>query len=274
MSDLGDPLDKADNGDVMPVDDYEGPIVRSNTISVKCNGNDGEQNKRPMSFSDNFHMHPHQHTIGVSQGVARRLAQSHKKQNDVARMALSQPSLYAASKGAAGTQGENPETPMHTTIRGGLMSREDIFYTGSLVNIAHHRMSSSGKLGGHGRHKSETKLPIEDIRDDKSMCCGLVTSPSAKEALRSMLDMELLKDPIFILFAFSNFCTSIGFNVPYVYIVASAEELGISKERASLLLSVLGVANTVGRVALGWVADKPWVNRLWIYNVSLTICGI
>ena len=34
-----------------------------------------------------------------------------------------------------------------------------------------------------------------------------------------MMDLSLLKDPIFMTFAISNFLTSIGFNVPYVYTV-------------------------------------------------------
>ena len=36
-----------------------------------------------------------------------------------------------------------------------------------------------------------------------------------------MLDLGLFKDRIFILFVISNFLTSIGFNVPYVYTVVS-----------------------------------------------------
>lgn len=34
------------------------------------------------------------------------------------------------------------------------------------------------------------------------------------------------------------------------------------------------VANTLGRIILGFISDKSWVNRLWVYNVCLMICGI
>ena len=51
-------------------------------------------------------------------------------------------------------------------------------------------------------------------------------------------------------------------------------ELGIGKEDAKYLLSIVGIANTVGRVVLGYVADRPWVNRLYLYNISLAICGL
>lgn len=88
-----------------------------------------------------------------------------------------------------------------------------------------------------------------------------------------MMNFGLLKDPIFVLFSLSNFCTSIGFNVPYVYLAAQAETLGMSKQEASYLLSTIGIANTFGRIILGYISDKPWVNRLWVYNVCLSICG-
>ena len=89
-----------------------------------------------------------------------------------------------------------------------------------------------------------------------------------------MTDFSLIRDRVFLLFSLSNFFTSIGFYVPYVYLVAQAEEIGLSKKEASRLLAIIGVANTVGRIILGYLADKPWVNRLYVYNVCLTLCGV
>lgn len=88
------------------------------------------------------------------------------------------------------------------------------------------------------------------------------------------MNFSLFKDSVFIVFTISNFCTSIGFSIPYVYLVPQAELLNISNESASYLISVIGIANTVGRIILGYLADKPWVNRLWVYNVCLTLCGV
>jgi MCP family monocarboxylic acid transporter-like MFS transporter 14 len=92
--------------------------------------------------------------------------------------------------------------------------------------------------------------------------------------MRQMLDMSLLRDAVFLMFATSNFLTSVGFNVPYVYTVDRAEMLGVDKERASFLLSVIGMANTIGRIVLGYLSDKGWVNRLWLYNFALAVCGL
>ena len=50
--------------------------------------------------------------------------------------------------------------------------------------------------------------------------------------------------------------------------------MGIKSEKASYLLSIVGISNTISRVVLGYVSDKPWVNRLYLYNTALTFCGI
>jgi MFS family permease len=62
--------------------------------------------------------------------------------------------------------------------------------------------------------------------------------------------------------------------MPYVYIAAQAEALDISKLNASYLIATIGAANTIGRIVLGYISDKSWVNRLHVYNMCLTVCGI
>lgn len=83
-----------------------------------------------------------------------------------------------------------------------------------------------------------------------------------------------MTDPMFIIFTISNILTSLGFNVPFIHLPALAHEAGLSKEQGARLLSIIGGANLVGRIVLGYLADKTWVNRLWVYNTCLTLCGI
>lgn len=89
-----------------------------------------------------------------------------------------------------------------------------------------------------------------------------------------MMNFSLFKDPIFVLFTVSNFATSLGFYVPYFCLADQAHILNLTKEDAGILLSIIGFANTLGRIILGFLSDKSWVNRLWVYNVCLVICGI
>lgn len=49
---------------------------------------------------------------------------------------------------------------------------------------------------------------------------------------------------------------------------------GIESNSASFLLSIIGITNTIGRVACGYVADFPQVDSLLLNNVCLIISTI
>ena len=72
-------------------------------------------------------------------------------------------------------------------------------------------------------------------------CCGLKAEKAS--IFLKMMDFSLFKDPIFMMYAASNFLTSIGFNVPYVFTVDRAVAWDISGEDAAFLLSVIGKEN-------------------------------
>ncbi|XP_026846740.1 monocarboxylate transporter 12 [Drosophila persimilis] len=162
----------------------------------------------------------------------------------------------------------------------GTMYRVDALYQGSLHNLPEYAssrndlnrsMSGSGVIKRYGSLRQSNQM---DQSQESAKCCGCITcSTETRDTFSEMMNFSLLKDMIFVIFSVSNFCTSIGFNVPYLYIAAYSEELGISKQNSSYLIATIGVANTVGRIILGYVSDKPWVNRLLVYNVCLTACG-
>ena len=59
------------------------------------------------------------------------------------------------------------------------------------------------------------------LEKPSKICCVSVSHKKAR-VFRQMVDFSLFKDPIFLMYAVSNFLTSIGFNVPYVYTVDRA----------------------------------------------------
>uniref|UniRef100_A0A182MDK5 Major facilitator superfamily (MFS) profile domain-containing protein n=1 Tax=Anopheles culicifacies TaxID=139723 RepID=A0A182MDK5_9DIPT len=184
------------------------------------------------------------------------------------RLGLSQPLLTAPEQQVVLKRTES-----------GTMYRKDALYTGSVHNIASRHASqanlsvyekgSYGSVQGNGLHR-----PVGDP-DAPEQCCGCIPcSRETCDTFREMMNFSIMKDPIFIIFTVSNFLTSVGFNVPYVYLAAQAQVLGIGSQDASYLLGIIGIANTVGRIVLGYLSDKTWVNRLFVYNCSLAVCGI
>ncbi|CAL8118738.1 unnamed protein product [Orchesella dallaii] len=158
-----------------------------------------------------------------------------------------------------------------------IVQRKDIFYSGSLVKIpdANNQNGSSRTLD----HINMRPLDGDDARSQKK-CCGCLPCPAEiKEAFNSMTDFTILKDPIFLFFAFSNFFTSIGYNVPYIYLVDMAvgndpDNPIHTMKQAGFLLAIVGIANTISRVILGYLSDKTWMNRLYLYNGALAVCGL
>ncbi|XP_043503785.1 monocarboxylate transporter 3 isoform X3 [Polistes fuscatus] len=157
------------------------------------------------------------------------------------------------------------------------LSRKDIFYSGSVVNLPEYQSQKS--LANY--RQSVISLPksvrgdIKDIDIEKApqqpLCPCLVLPDSFKEALATMMDVSLLKDPVFLLIGISNVFGMAGLYVPFVYLVDAAILDGIESNSASFLLSIIGITNTVGRVACGYVADFPQVDSLLLNNVCLII---
>ncbi|EDV32768.1 monocarboxylate transporter 1 [Drosophila ananassae] len=176
-------------------------------------------------------------------------------------------------------------TPLRDTHRersaSGTMYRPDALYQGSLHNIPDYvssrndlnrSISGSGVIKRYGSLRQSNNISQSQ---EVAKCCGCITcSKETRDTFAEMMNFSLLKDVVFVIFSVSNFCTSIGFNVPYLYVAAYAEILKLSKSEASYLIATIGVANTVGRIILGYISDKPWVNRLLVYNVCLTACGV
>lgn len=52
-----------------------------------------------------------------------------------------------------------------------------------------------------------------------------------------------------------------------------AIKLNINESSAIWLISVLGIANTIGRVGFGLLISIPNTNAVLINNISLTLCG-
>lgn len=112
------------------------------------------------------------------------------------------------------------------------MSRKDIFYSGSIVNLPEYQSQRSL----HSYRQSILNLPRTDtdegdnfdaspvktvVKPSRCPCFG--GGPGAfKSALAEMMDFSLLKNPIFLFIAVSNVFGMLGFYVPFVYIIDAA----------------------------------------------------
>ncbi|CAG4975300.1 unnamed protein product [Parnassius apollo] len=156
------------------------------------------------------------------------------------------------------------------------MSRKDIFYSGSVLNLPQYQSQKSLQ----GYRNSVLSLPQSrqagdlDRQEQYDLCPCLTLPESFKSVLSSMLDVSLLRDPAFMLIGLSSFFGMAGLYVPFVYIVDAACLNGVDPSQASFLLSIIGITNTFGRIACGAVADLPRVDALLLNNICLVIATV
>jgi len=224
------------------------------------------------------YIQPFAQQMGMANGGKVGVNGVNGKYNEMARMAMSHPAFLNQAEQrpqvvfGSHSQFENIKKRQMSPATSGVMARKDIFYSGSLYNIPEF------KDNPHTYRRSMRKIATETGQlsrgeENAKICCCKVSEKNAR-VFRQMVDFSLFRDPIFLMYAVSNFLTSIGFNVPYVYTVDRARGWDIDEKEAAFLLSIIGIANTLGRLFLGWLSDQRFVNRLYLYNSCLVLCGI
>jgi len=236
------------------------PLTITNGVA-KCQ-NGGPLPELLLNGSTITPMKPFSQQMGVTDGYADvgRVAMSHPAFLDQAE----RPTVHFGSHAQFGAENRIK----HTLSSSQVMGRKDIFYSGSLLNIPEYKKDPARFRASMVNCKEDVVAKSEN--EKSKICCFKADT----KILSQMLDFSLFKDPIFMMYATSNFLTSIGFNVPYVYTVDRAVLWGIDGKDAAFLLSVIGISNTVARLVLGWLSDRTWINRLYLYNLCLVICGV
>ena len=116
-----------------------------------------------------------------------------------------------------------------------------------------------------------TNNECEDIAGSKSTwnkCnCDLA-------ACQHLFDFKLFKSTVFLLYAFSVMFMFSGYPTLYVMIPDHAKHLKIEKTQAALLVSILGLMDLIGRIAVGFAADFKFVEKRYLFTGCTAMSGI
>ena len=80
---------------------------------------------------------------------------------------------------------------------------------------------------------------LEEQEAENSKCCGVKVPAEFRESFREMMDLSLLRNPVFLMFAISNFFTSIGFNMPFIFLPDRAKLAGWDQTRLIFTIFVI-----------------------------------
>lgn len=108
-----------------------------------------------------------------------------------------------------------------------------------------------------------------DVKEPKCDCC----TEAVKRTLATMLDYNLLKSPSFIIIALNSSLLCLGFFPPVLFIKDAAEQAGVPPRTAFWLISIIGLANTIGRIIISTLANIPNINFIWLTMGGLILGG-
>ena len=127
------------------------------------------------------------------------------------------------------------------------LQRKDIFYRGSLAKGPVKASASCPNIHVH----------YEEEEDDDWWTNWFKFSRGVKHILREMMDISILRSVIFMYLCLSTFLLYFSYDVPYVFTPDKAVQMGISEEKASFLVSIIGITSTVGQILIGYHRRSP-----------------
>jgi hypothetical protein len=169
------------------------------------------------------------------------------------------------------------------------LSRVDIYYTGSTANLSAATAARRQSMGPLGRQMSVQLVSAQSHLSLPSYTAGEPTSwvDGLKAVLFATMDGELMRSPSFLLLTLSGFMIMAGLYVPFIYMARQAMLVGVSKEQAAFLVSILGIVNILSRICCGyvcvctparalyrWLSDQPQLDALTIHNVAVGVSGL
>ena len=86
--------------------------------------------------------------------------------------------------------------------------------------------------------------------------------------------LALLIHPTMVRTAFMTLMACLAFLNLFFVLPPLAREIGASKARASMLVSIAGGSEFLFRFVFGYIADKPRVSKAMLIKVSFLVCGV
>ncbi|XP_068622563.1 monocarboxylate transporter 14-like [Battus philenor] len=151
----------------------------------------------------------------------------------------------------------------HHYLRDMPLYRNTIMHRGAMMNIPRYKLRASSLPDIY--RNSMWSLLTES--DDGSKWYNRIW-----HAAKSTFDFRMFTEFHFLMFNISSLILSVWFIVPYFFLKSYMTARGV--EGGAEMISIIGIASSIGIVALGWAGDQPWINVTKTYAVCLIICGL
>ncbi|KTF73343.1 hypothetical protein cypCar_00026632 [Cyprinus carpio] len=136
--------------------------------------------------------------------------------------------------------------------------------------------SSQINLSEGQESTEQEKKALKEKEEEEKEPPVLPDSPLRKELEDSsisrpkLLDFSVLRDASFNCYALFGLFATLGFFAPQLYVIELSVSRGVSRDRATYMLSAMAVAEILGRLSMGWVLNRRPIRKIYI----LLICTV
>ncbi|SPP74185.1 uncharacterized protein LOC117578792 [Drosophila guanche] len=140
--------------------------------------------------------------------------------------------------------------------------RNSIHYRGAMLNTHRYRLRASSCPNIYRNSMTTIAKEEEDTWYE-----------SFVDTMKSVFDFSMFLDLKFALFNLSTLFLFIWFIIPYLYLPDYMKQYNYDVNVSAVLISAIGIAQTVGMIGLGYVGDQPWMNINICYSLCMLVCG-
>lgn len=108
-------------------------------------------------------------------------------------------------------------------------------------------------------------------------CCGCKKRPKDDEAKKEpskYFDIQLLKDPIYLVILISNCTCAISYTNFLLIVALYADECGFDKAKGAYLLSIISALDLVGRIGGSTLSDLVTTPKRYFFIFGLVLSGM
>lgn len=109
--------------------------------------------------------------------------------------------------------------------------------------------------------KSQVGLKESEANRDAEKQVEKSEVTKSVEKCPPLLDFSVLRECSFIFYSLFGLFATLGFFAPPLYIIELAVSRGVEREKATYMLSIMAVAEILGRFSIGWVLTRDVFRR-------------
>ncbi|CAL4133681.1 unnamed protein product, partial [Meganyctiphanes norvegica] len=112
-------------------------------------------------------------------------------------------------------------------------------------------------------------LPPAETKDEDGNTC----IQNCRVFWGQIINYEIWKNKRYVLWTFAISSAQFGYFVPYTHLVKFTKDVLGEETNTQILIQCIGGASGVGRIIFGLMSDRPWVNRIFLQQVSFISIG-